>query len=223
MSDRKRLTRLEVVAQRPLAGDWLTIERQTLINHYDDGTQSAPFAADSAHRPGVDAVAVLPWRRVGPGPDGVQVHLLQVLRPGVALRARLQPPVVDDGPDRPMLWELPAGIPEADEQGEAGLRRCGAREVFEETGLTVAAAALVRLGAGTYPSGGILAELLHLYAVEVAPDAPAAPPAGDGTPFEVPGDQRWWGLTEALAACEAGVIADSKTEIALHRLARRLG
>ncbi|MCA9543885.1 MAG: hypothetical protein KC613_05825, partial [Myxococcales bacterium] len=116
----KRLARLEVLGRTAVASTWLTIERQRLRNHYTDGTASAPFEADSAHRRGVDAVAVLPWRR---GPGGVQVCLLQVLRPGVALRARLDPPVVDDGPDRPMLWEAPAGIPEADERGEAGLRR----------------------------------------------------------------------------------------------------
>lgn len=216
----KRLARLAVLGQTALESGWLTIERQRLQNHYTDGTSSAPFEADSAHRRGVDAVAVLPWRRV----DGaVQVCLLQVLRPGVALRARLDPPVPDDGPDRPMLWEAPAGIPEADERGEEGLRRCGAREVLEETGIPVPVDAVTRLGAGTYPSGGILAEMLHLYAAEVPAEVAVKPAEGDGTPFEEPGDWRWWDLGEALAACEAGVIADSKTEISLGRLARRLG
>lgn len=216
----KPLDHLEVLATRSQVGGWLTVTEQTLRNHYTDGSVSAPFVADTAHRRGVDAVAVAPWRRRG---GQVEVCLRAVLRPGVALRARLNPPVPDPHPHRPMLWEIPAGIPEADEPGWAGLARCGAREVAEETGLTVPVEAVTSLGYGTYPSGGILAEMLFLYAVEVPAEVVMRPPEGDGTPFEGAGELRWWGLAEALAACLDGRIVDSKTEIALHRLAARLG
>lgn len=209
-----KLARLEVLGSDAVGRGWLTVERQTLRNHYADGTVSEPFVADSAHRPGVDAVAVAAWRRRGQ----VEVLLRECLRPGVELRTRLGPPVPDAVDRRGLLWEIPAGIPEADEQSAAGLPRCGARELLEETGHRVDAATLVSLGAGTYPSGGILAEVLFLYAVEVAADAAPEPIAGDGTPFEVAGEVRWWPLAEAIAACRAGVIADAKTEIALRRL-----
>lgn len=215
----KRLDHVEVLSTHDTPGDWLTVTQQVLRNHYEDGTTSASFKADSAHRRGIDAVAVAPWRRRG---GVVEVCLRAVLRPGVTLRARLNPPVPDPHPGRPMLWEIPAGIPEADEPGLDGLARCGAREVYEEIGLTVAADALRSLGYGTYPSGGILAEMLFLYAVEVPADAPIDPPPGDGTPFEEAGDLRWWPLPDALAACLDGRIVDAKTEIALHRLTAQL-
>lgn len=214
----KKLARLEVLGSEPTGHGWLTVERQTLRNHYVDGTVSETYVADSAHRPGVDAVAVVAWRRA----PRVEVLLRQCLRPGVELRTRLSPPVADAFDRGALLWEAPAGIPEADERSVEGLARCGARELLEETGYAVDSASLVSLGAGTFPSGGILAEVLFLYSVEIMADLAPSPIVGDGTPFEAAGEIRWWALDAALAACEDGAIADAKTEIALRRLATRI-
>ena len=46
-------------------------------------------------------------------------------------------------------------------------------------------------------------------------------PIGDGSPVEDGAIVKWFALGEALAMCERGVIADTKTELALRRLAER--
>lgn len=213
----KTLTRLEIVTDDRIDGGWLKLARRMLRNHYTDGTVSKDYLADTAYRVGVDAVAVLVWRRRG---DGVrEVLLRQNLRPGVELRARLSPPLPDRHHPLPLLWELACGIPEADEQAPEHFASCGARELEEEMGLAVDPTNLRNLGAATYPSGGILSEMVHFFSVEVAHDATPGHRSGDGTPFEEVGALRWWALDDALAACQRGELADAKTELALWRLA----
>lgn len=213
----KTLTRLEIVGEERLEGGWLKVARRTLRNHYEDGTTSRTYPADSAYRAGIDAVAVLPWRR---GEGGtIEVLLRQNLRPGVALRAELSPPFADPHHPLPLLWELACGIPEPDEQRPERFADCGARELLEEMGVALPAAALRPLGAATYPSGGILTEMIHFFAAELPAGVEPGPRAGDGTPFEEVGALRFWTLYDALAACQRGEIADAKTELALWRLA----
>ncbi len=212
----KTLIRLEIVDDERVAGGWLKLARRTLRNHYADGTTSSEYLADSAYRVGVDAVGVLPHRQ-RPGVER-EVLLRQNLRPGVELRAQLSPPYLDPHHPLPLLWELACGIPEADEQSPDRFAACGAREMLEEMGLDVPATALLSLGAAFYPSGGILTEMIHLYAAEIGPDVEPGARSGDGTPFEEVGTLRWWTLSEAMAACRRGQIADAKTEIALWRL-----
>ncbi len=211
----KTLIRLEIVADERVDGGWLKLARRRLRNHYADGSSSREYVADAAYRPGIDAVAVLVWRRVA---GRVEVLLRQNLRPGVELRASLSPPMTDSHHALPLLWELACGIPEADEQAPSRFAACGARELEEEMGLRVDAGALRPLGAPTYPSGGILTEMIHFFSVEVAPDAEAGHGSGDGSPFEEVGALRWWPLTDAVSACRRGEIADAKTELALWRL-----
>lgn len=213
----KTLTRLEIVADERIEGGWLKLARRTLRNHYDDGTTSVPYPADSAYRVGIDAVAVLPWRPGAAG--GREVLLRQNLRPAVDLRGRLSPPLPDAHHPLPLLWELACGIPEPDEQRPERFAACGARELLEEMGLAVDPAALRPLGAAVYPSGGILTEMIHFFAAALPADATPGHRAGDGTPFEEVGALRWWPLDAALAACQRGEIADAKTELALWRLA----
>jgi ADP-ribose pyrophosphatase len=216
MTALKHLIALEILADQRVDDGWLKIARRRLRNRYGDGTTSADFAADSAYREGIDAVAVVPWRRR----DGrVEVLLREFLRPGIDLRARLGPPVADTWRPLPLLWEICAGIPEPDERAPERFPACGARELREELGLDVPVQDVRPLGAAIYPSGGILAEAVHLYAAEVPADAEPAAITGDGTPFEEAGRVRWWALDAALAACRTGEIADAKTEVALHRLA----
>ncbi|MFN3201419.1 MAG: NUDIX hydrolase [Bradymonadia bacterium] len=217
----KGLKQLEEIGVEWLEGTWMKVALRTLRNHYDDGTVSPEFLAESAWRRGTDAAAVLPWRRRG---DSVDVLLRQCLRPGVDLRHRIGPPVPPDTHHlTPLLWELAAGVPEADEVGHEGMRRCAARELTEEMGYQLPEEDLRPLGAGIYPSGGILSEMLHLYEAEITDDTPYTEPVGDGSPFEEVGACRWWSLSEAIAACGDGRIADAKTEITLWRLIARYG
>jgi 8-oxo-dGTP pyrophosphatase MutT (NUDIX family) len=211
----KTLVRLEIVGDDRVDDGWLKLARRRLRNHYADGSCSSEYVADTAYRPGIDAVAVLAWRRVA---AGVEVLLRQNLRPGVDLRSRLSPPAADAHHPLPLLWELACGIPEPDEQSPERFAACGARELAEEMGLFVADEALRPLGAACYPSGGILTEMIHFFSVEVPADAEPGHRAGDGTPFEEVGALRWWPLSAALSACGRGEIADAKTELALWRL-----
>jgi ADP-ribose pyrophosphatase len=210
----KTLRSMEVVADRRVDDGWLKIARRALRLGYADGSRSEVFEADGAYRRGIDAVAVLAWRPADAGPE---VLLRQFLRPSVDLRSRLDPPLADDHHPLPLLWEISAGIPEADERGPDGFRRAAARELREEMGLDADPGALRALGGAFYPSGGILTEMIHLFEAALQPGVEPGPIPGDGTPFESVGALRWWPLAEALEACRAGRIADAKTELALWR------
>jgi ADP-ribose pyrophosphatase len=74
---------------------------------------------------------------------------------------------------------------------------------------------------------GIASEKIHLLEGEVARppfEGPYdAPHEGDGSPLEEGALLEWRELRAAVAACEAGEIEDAKTELALRRLAARLG
>jgi ADP-ribose pyrophosphatase len=143
------------------------------------------------------------------------------LRPAIALgRDAARAPL----PERPpALWltELVAGIVEADDVGEAGLRVRAAHEVDEEAGFTVAPDAVELLGAGMLPSPGSMVEKFYFAAVEVDPATQRAL-AGDGSPMEEGATTRWLDLDDAIAACGRGEISDLKTELGLRRLRDRL-
>jgi hypothetical protein len=62
------------------------------------------------------------------------------------------------------------------------------------------------------------AEVFQFVCCEVAPDALAHPPGGDGSPFEEGARLEWVSLDEALARCASGEIRDMKTEVGLRRL-----
>jgi ADP-ribose pyrophosphatase len=115
------------------------------------------------------------------------------------------------------LTELVAGILEAEDIGEAGLRVRAAHEVAEEAGFTVEPSAVVVLGAGGYPSPGCLVEKLYFTAVEVDP-AVQQPLSGDGSPMEEGARTRWLPLDRAIDACVEGSLFDLKTELGLRRL-----
>lgn len=111
--------------------------------------------------------------------------------------------------DRIML-EIPAGILDQDEAPE----RCALRELQEETGF--AAAQLESLGA-FYPAPGYTSEVIHLY---LGTGLSPAPLHGDDDEFvevvRMP-------LSEALEQALSGEITDSKTIIALLKVARLKG
>ena len=69
---------------------------------------------------------------------------------------------------------------------------------------------------------GIASEKIYVLAVQVdVPEDPGpfdAPAQGDGSPLEEGAVLRWRKLTDAIAACERGEIADAKSEISFRRL-----
>ena len=196
-------------------GGFLAIRRLRMRNRRADGTSSGGYVCDAIARPyGQDAVVVAVWARTE---RGIEVLVRDGLRPALwagrdAGRAPLPEP-----PPGMFLTELVAGILEAGDHGEAGLRVRAAHEVAEEAGFAVAPAAIAVLGAGSYPSPGAMVEKFYFTAVEVDPAA-QGPLPGDGSPMEEGARTRWLGLDAALAACVRGELCDLKTELGLRRL-----
>ncbi len=115
------------------------------------------------------------------------------------------------------LWELPAGLVEI---GEAPAQ-AAARELFEEVGVRTDASKLAPLGPAMFPAPGMIAEVHSFFHVEIDPSAREAPP-GDASALERESVVASIALDEALALCASGGIRDSKTELALRRLAEAL-
>jgi ADP-ribose pyrophosphatase len=196
---------------------FLRLRRLVLCNRYADGTTSAEYRYDLVERDALDAVAIVLWAR---GDHEPRVCLRSALRPPLAFRAGYRVPLPET--DGPVQWEVPAGLVEPDEHGEAGLRACAARETLEEVGLSLSPDAFERLGPAASLSPGVLAEKLHYLVAEVDPSARQAP-TEDGTPVEERAEVRFVALSEALAACGDGRVNDLKTEVAIRRLHERVG
>ena len=202
-------------------GGFLSIRRLALRNRHADGSLSKAYHLDFVERPvGLDAIAVALFTRR----DGrVEVLLRDCLRPVLTFGRSGSPVPLPD--DHPYLFvtEVVAGLVEAEDQGEEGLRRRAAMEVAEEAGYQVDPAQVILLGAGTFLSPGIIGEKLWLSAVEIADPSAQGALEGDGSPMEEGATTRWVGLDAAIAACVAGEIEDIKTETALRRLRDTLG
>lgn len=217
-----RIVGLEVERQEQLgSGGFLTIQRLTLRNRRADGSVSRAYTCDFILRPiGLDAVAVALFSRES---GQVKVLLRDGLRPALALGRSGAPHPIPDARPYLLFTEIVAGIVEAEDRGEDGVRRRAALEVAEEAGFQVDPARVILLGAGGFPASGVIAEKIWLAAVEVPDPAAQGPLDGDGSPMEEGATTRWVDLGEAIAACVAGEIEDFKTELALRRLRDHLG
>lgn len=194
---------------------FLRVRRRRLSLTFPDGRRSHAFSYDEAWRVALDAVAMAAHYVDERGTR--RVYLRSSVRPPVALRPEEPVPT---GARTGGLWELPAGLVEPGEIGEPGLRRCAAREIHEELGIAVADDALRPLGAGLYPSPGVIAERIYFYEVEVDPST-QAPPGLDGSPLEEGAEIVAYPLADALALCDEGFFDDMKTELGVRRLAAR--
>lgn len=194
---------------------FLGLRRVIMRVLYADGTVSEPFEYDAIGRGRLDAVVIAAHYR---GDDGRRrVILRSALRPPVALRSAEESPI----PERPPLgglWELPAGLVEADERSAEGLRRCAARELLEEVGVTVAPESLAPLGPSGFPAPGIIGERHFFFHVEIDPTQLHVP-TEDGSPLERHALLVAIPVDDAIALTRSGVLEDEKTELALRRLA----
>jgi ADP-ribose pyrophosphatase len=118
-----------------------------------------------------------------------------------------------------MLWELPAGLIEPDEAGDA-VRQTAARETEEETGYAVAPEAFEALGPAVFLTPGLCAEKIHFVHASVDPAARGASTSSEAV--ERLSELAWTPLSEALARASLGEIQDCKTELGLRRLRERL-
>jgi len=195
-------------------GDFLRRWHRKICHRRADGTLTAPYKCDSVVRtPGMDAVAMVLHRRRA---TFLEVGLRGSLRPALALDADLR----RGGRPSPRLWELPAGILEADDQGDDGLRRRCSAEALEEMGAHVAPGDFVPLGPPLWLSPGVIAERVYLFEAAL-PETPLTRPEGDGSPMEEDAPLRWLTVQDALALCRQG-SSDAKTEVALLRFAERV-
>lgn len=212
-----RIVGLEVERhERFGVGGFLTIERFTLRNRREDGSTSPAYTMDCLIRPmGLDAIALALFSRAR---GRTEVLVRDGLRPALAMGRGVAPHPLPDVRPYLLLTEVVAGVVEAEDRGEEGLRRRAALEAAEEAGYQVDPDDVILLGAGGFPSPGIIGEKVWLAAAEVADPAAQGPIDGDGSPMEEGATTRWLELDQAIAACVAGDIEDFKTELVLRRL-----
>jgi ADP-ribose pyrophosphatase len=191
---------------------FLSLERRRCHARYPTGEQSRPFTYDHVTRKAMDAVVIVAYFVEAGRP---KLYLRSCVRPPLSFRAEGQDPMFDSA-ESPNLWELPAGL--IDEQGEfeAAVRGAAARELHEEIGFDIPVAKFELLGAPVYPSPGVLAERQVFTMVEVDPST-LSTPTEDGSPLEAHGEFVTLGVAEALAACRAGLLPDSKSELGIRR------
>jgi ADP-ribose pyrophosphatase len=189
-------------------GGFLDLQRLTLRARFPDGSASEPFSYDVAVRRALDVVAIAAHFDVA---GERRVFLRSSVRPPLALRD--VPPLHDGN-----LWELPAGLIDSGETPA----QAAARELEEELGFRIDASSLRELGAWQFPVSGMCAERHCYFEIAVDPNARGVP-TEDGSPLERFASIVDVPLAEAIAACMRGEIRDSKTEIALRRLAESIG
>lgn len=201
------------------AGGFLAIRRLRMRNRRVDGSVSQPYVCDAIARPyGQDAVVVAVYARSA---RGIEVLVRDGLRPALIAGRDPDRAPLSEPPPAMFLTELVAGILEVGDVGEDGLRQRAAHEVAEEAGFVVDPAAVLVLGAGSYPSPGAMVEKFYFTAVEVDPAAQQAL-TGDGSPMEEGAQTRWLSLDAAIEACVQGDLMDLKTELGLRRLRDQL-
>ena len=190
--------------------DFLRVWHRKIGRRRGAGPLSKPFQCDSVtRRLGMNAVAMVLHHRAGDG----------LLR--VGLRASLRPALTLDGvpadpePPGPRLWELPAGIIEAVDVGEEGLKRRCSLEALEEMGAAVEPALFRSLGGPVWLSPGVMAERIYFFEAAL-PSTDFVTPEGDGSPMEEDTPIIWVTLQEALALCHAEQ-SDAKTELGILR------
>ncbi len=197
-------------------GGFLSLRRLRMRNRRADGSLSDRFLVDFVVRPvGLDAVVVVVWRRVG---DEVEVLVRYGLRPAAKLGRQPSELPLPDRRDYLFVTELVAGILEAGDDGEEGICRRAAAEVFEEAGYRVADSAVELLGGPVFPTPGSMPEKFWLAQVEVQADAVQQALGGDGSPLEEGASTEWLMLEDAIQRCMRGDIEDAKTELGLRRL-----
>lgn len=207
---------IEVLDDQRVApnGAFLWIRKLELVNHYPDGVRSAPYAYFMVERARIDAVCVVLFRRVQ---GDVQIMLRSQLRPPLWFRNEYEVPLLADGTGA-VQWEVPAGLIEQGEQGEAGICLRAQAETREEVGLDIESSRFFTLGHPASLSPGLIAEKLHFVCAEVHDSDPRQTALGDGHAVEERSVSRFVPLHDALGALASGLIHDLKTEVALSRL-----
>ena len=213
---------LELVEDLSPAGPpgFLRLIRRRYRARYPDGSVSEPFVYDIVDRKALDAVVLVAHYVDATGER--YVYLRSCVRPPVGERSPARSPHPERDPPNGVIWELPAGLVEADEQSPDGLKRASQRELAEELGFTVGVEAFSELGASMFPVPGMIAERIYVFEVTVEPSRQAEPSL-DGSALEHFGVVVPVRVSEVLELCRQGAIVDMKTELGVRRLAERYG
>lgn len=202
------------------AAGFLRLVRHRYRARYPDGTLSPPFVYDAIDRPAIDAVVLVAHYVNEHGARSV--FLRSCVRPPVAARDPARSPYPERDPPLGLLWELPAGLVEPSEQSPRGLLHAAQRELHEEVGFEVEAAAFAELGPSVFPVAAMIAERHFFFEVEVEPSR-RVEPVLDGSALEHFGVVVAVPVTEVLERCRQGTLQDSKTELGVRRLIERHG
>jgi len=197
---------------------FLRLVRRRYRARYPDGSVSAPFVYDAVDRRAIDAVVIVAHFVAADGSR--RVYLRSAVRPPLAMRDPARSPLPNDACGTG-LWEVPAGMVEPSEQSVTGVVRAAQRELEEELGFSMPVAEINALGPSAFPCPGVVAERHFYFEVSVSPDT-RSEPSLDGSALEHFGIVVDVLLEQALAMCRSGEIEDSKTELALRRLAEKL-
>lgn len=218
MRTNSRIRRVEIVSQReddPADSHaFLRLQRLQVQNRFVDGKESSVYRYDGVLRKWLDAVVLL---LVGSLNGEDAVCLRSCIRPPVLLRGQSVRPF-DDEEDHYTLWELPAGLLEAGDRGEQGIKKRAAIEAFEETGYTLDWKHFTSVGSAPFASPGVIPERLYFFTARVPDLSDRVAAVGDGSPAEDGGGIWWVALQDAVRMCDGGEIIDAKTELGIRRL-----
>lgn len=197
----------------PPAERFLNVKRLRAQNLRADGTRSVEYRIDVVDRPGLDAVALLLYRR---GPRGLEVLTRRNLRPAAYFRTG-KASAFGRETGRLEVEEIVAGVLESTDVGEEGVIARAVAEAREEAGVMLRADQVRMLGGPFFVAPGIISEQIFLCCADCT-DAGSVTPTTDGSPLEEGGALRWWSAHGLLDACRRGDVRDAKTELALTRL-----
>jgi ADP-ribose pyrophosphatase len=201
------LPRLRFVASAEHANTpaFVRVEAQRLA--FVEGPQAGRACRyDLVRRRAIDAAIIVAFTRTPTGRR--EVFLRSAIRPPLALR--------DDGVAlEPGLWELPAGLVEADEAP----REAAARELHEELGIRVDPSSLVALGGPVVPMPALIGERQFGFAVDVTGVA-IEEPGLDGSLLELGGEVIRADADALADHFDRAPLVDAKTELFLRRFLR---
>lgn len=195
---------------------FLTLRELELRNHYPDGSQSKNYIYSLTERKWLDAVALVLFRRRA---EDVEIVLRSQLRPPLAFRRDYDVPMPALGTGA-VQWEIPAGLIEPGERGDAGIAARAAAEALEEVGVRLTPDRFHTLGAPSSLSPGLIAEKLFFVYAEILDTDSWQTADGDGHAVEEHSLSLFVPLAVAQRAVDDGVVHDVKTEIGIARLRR---
>lgn len=190
----------------------VTFEYSSAINSNKNMT------IDYVDRKGLDAVCIVAWASIE---DETYVYLRSCIRPAIELRDWGLTGRPNDG-DGLNQWELPAGIIDSDETGDAGVYKAASRELKEEVGGYVSPSSFEKLGHHIFSSVGISGERIYFCHTELHPRH-VEKAILDGSPLEDNAEIILINIESVLDAIDEGKIRDSKTIIAIQRFAMEIG